>query len=375
MDQADKSFQAAHELGRVYDAITDRKVLADFFLNTVLRFIPAKNAYLFLMGQHKALWLDTQAGASSEIPEGLLTRAQQAFDDGKAMARDGFLFLPVIASNAALGIACLERMPDAPAFEHSDVELGFDLTSHFSGALKNILLFEENLKMERLAAVGQAMGMVLHELKNILQLAKFSDEMIRMGIADKNEKFLQKGLEKLTKILKEMDGFTWEMMSLTKNYQMEPEPMHISKLLGELQSDLADRAAGYEVGLDFEAEANFPEVEGDQRSLYRALLNLIKNAFEAFQEKTNACIKIRARVIDEEHYEITVEDNGSGMTEEVRARLFEAFFSTKGKRGTGLGLLVVARTVKAHLGNVRVESKAGEGTKFILTLARKIPRN
>jgi signal transduction histidine kinase len=62
------------------------------------------------------------------------------------------------------------------------------------------------------------------------------------------------------------------------------------------------------------------------------------------------------------------------MSEEVKAKLFEAFFSTKGKRGTGLGLMVVARTAKMHQGTVRVESQLGTGTKFILTLPRAFTR-
>ena len=90
--------------------------------------------------------------------------------------------------------------------------------------------------------------------------------------------------------------------------------------------------------------------------------------------KSEACITIRARIKDETHYELIVGDNASGMSEEVKAKLFEAFFSTKGKRGTGLGLMVVARTAKMHHGNVRVESQLGVGTKFILTLPRSFPR-
>jgi signal transduction histidine kinase len=242
------------------------------------------------------------------------------------------------------------------------------------------------------------MGMVIHEIKNIMQLARFSDEMTRMGIKEKNEKFLSKGLEKMSKTLKEMDGFIGEMLSLTKDYQLEPEKVDIPALLAELQSDLAERAQGYHIKIDFKTAPEFPAVEGDGRSLYRALLNLVKNAFEAFQDKPNspsenpkvnwaspgnpqskengcqgkpdACIKIRARVKDAEHYELTVEDNASGMSEEVKAKLFEAFFSTKGKRGTGLGLMVVARTAKMHQGTVRVESELGVGTNFILTLPR-----
>jgi signal transduction histidine kinase len=71
---------------------------------------------------------------------------------------------------------------------------------------------------------------------------------------------------------------------------------------------------------------------------------------------------------------LIVEDNASGMSEEVKAKLFEAFFSTKGKRGTGLGLMVVARTARMHQGAVKVESQPGKGSKFILTLRRSFPK-
>jgi signal transduction histidine kinase len=167
-----------------------------------------------------------------------------------------------------------------------------------------------------------------------------------------------------------MDGFIWEMLSLTKDYELEPEKVDLSGILAELQSDLAERAEGYHIELDFKTDPGFPDVEGDGRSLYRALLNLVKNAFEAFQSKENARIRIRAKIKDSDHYELTVEDNASGMTDEIRAKLFEAFFSTKGKHGTGLGLMVVARTVKMHHGTVNVESQPGVGTRFTLTLPR-----
>ncbi|MBU9889920.1 MAG: HAMP domain-containing histidine kinase [Candidatus Omnitrophica bacterium] len=374
MSTPENSYQAAHELGRIYDAVTDRKVLVDFFLATVFQLIPADRGYLFLATPQRTLLLDASEPACAEMPLGLSVSAQEAFAEGKPVIREPFLFLPVIARNTAMGIACFERNPGRGPFGEKDMEIGFDLVSEFSGALKNILLFEENLKMERLAAVGQAMGMVIHELKNIMQLTRFSDEMIRIGLKEKNEGFLTKGLEKMARSLKEMDGFASEMLSLTKDYQLEPAPMNVPALLEELDSDLSEKARGNHIRLDFQTEADFPEVEGDARAIYRALLNLIKNAFEAFQDRAAACVKVRARVLDDTSYEILVEDNAAGMTEEVKARLFEAFFSTKGKRGTGLGLLVVARTVKMHRGNIRVESSPGLGTKFFLTLPRSSPK-
>jgi signal transduction histidine kinase len=376
MNTPEKSFQAAHELGRVYDSITDKKVLMDFFLTSVMQFVPARQGFLFIATQSKTLLLEATAPSGAEAPAGLADAAKKAFESGKPFAGAEGMFLPLIARNSAMGVAYFEKKnPKAYDFSPLELEIGFDLSSEFSGALKNILLFEENLKMERLAAVGQAMGMVVHEIKNIMQLAKFSDEMIRMGIKEKNQKFLTTGLFKMTKTLKEMDGFIWEMLSLTKDYQLEPEKIDVPAILKELQGDLAERAEGYKVKLDFKADSGFPAVEGDGRSVYRALLNLVKNAFEAFDNNPQARITIRARVKDDERYEIVVEDNACGMPEEVKARLFEAFFSTKGKRGTGLGLMVVARTAKMHEGNVKVESQVGVGTKFILTLRRIFPKS
>jgi signal transduction histidine kinase len=374
MQNSGQPYQAAHEVGRVYDAITDKKVLADFFLTTVLQFVPAQRGYLFLATQNKTLLPEAAVPAGTEPSKELIATVQEAFDSGKPFARKGQLFLPLVVRNSALGVACFERAAGEPAFTPKEIEIGFDLASQFSGALKNNILFEENLKMERLAAVGQAMGMVIHEIKNIMQLARFSDEMTRMGINEKNPKFIEQGLAKMKKTMKEMEGLIWEMLSLTKDYQLEPEKIDIPAILEELKSDLAERAEGYKIRLDLEADPKFPSVEGDGRSLYRALLNLVKNAFEAFSDKSDACVKIRARIKDGDFYELTVEDNASGMSEEVRARLFEAFFSTKGKRGTGLGLMVVARTAKMHQGTVTVESQPGVGTKFILHLRRFFPK-
>lgn len=370
MSQPEKSYQGAHEIGRVYDAITDSKVLMDFFLTTALQFISASQSYLLIAAKNKTLLLEASFPPAQEISPAIASAAQKTFETGKQGLIEGRMFLPLIARNSVMGVACLERNAGAPAFTSQELEIEFDLASEFSGALKNIFLFEENLKMERLAAVGQAMGMVIHEIRNIMQLARFSNEMISIGIKEKNPKFLDTGLFKMNKTLKEMEGFIWEMLGLTKDYKLEPEKIDLPAILAELQSDLAERAEAYKVKLDFSADLGFPSVEGDGRSLYRALLNLVKNAFEAYEKTAEPLIKIRARVKDNDRYELTVEDNACGMTEEIRSKLFEAFFSTKGKRGTGLGLMVVARTVKMHQGEVRVESQPGVGTKFILILPR-----
>lgn len=227
------------------------------------------------------------------------------------------------------------------------------------------------LKAERLAAVEQTVSAVMHEIKNIIQLAKFSDEYLRMGIQSKNEQHMAKGVEGIGKALHDMDGFISEMLSLSKNYRIALQKMKVQDLLLELQKDVQRRAEEFHVALDFQAEEPMPEVEGDPRSLKGALLNLVKNAIEA-RKSEGAYVRIKARSRDEAHYEIAVEDNGLGMTDEVKANLFQPFYSTKGEHGTGLGLMVVERTVKAHRGEIQFESEVGKGTRFTLTFPKTL---
>jgi len=158
------------------------------------------------------------------------------------------------------------------------------------------------------------------------------------------------------------------MLSLTKDYKVEAQKVNVPEFLLGLAKDLQGRAEQLSVRLDFQAEG-VAEVYADSRSLYRALLNLAQNAIEACN-KDDSWVKIRVLPKDNDFYLITIEDNGEGMSSEVKARLFQAFFSTKGKKGTGLGLLIAFKTFHAHQGAVQVESELGKGTKFIITLAR-----
>jgi PAS domain S-box-containing protein len=111
-----------------------------------------------------------------------------------------------------------------------------------------------------------------------------------------------------------------------------------------------------------------PPVEGDVAELREALLNLIFNALDAMPNGGTLTFATAAR---EGEAEIRVQDDGVGMTEEVRLRCFEPFFSTKGERGTGLGLAQVWGAVRRHGGGIGVESSEGSGTTFVLTLPRR----
>ena len=371
MTDEDKDFKGANEIGRIYDSFHDKKLLCDFFIDSVLAFIKAKKGYLFLVGNSDQLWLESSTEPQNDTASlPIHVRAPEIFTKGQTLQEGHILWIPLIVRNAAIGLACFVK-ESTVLFTDKDFSLALDLTSQLAGSLKNIILFEQNIKMERLAAMGQTLSMVMHELTNILQLGKLSDECLRRGIQKQNETSIKRGLDGLSKALRDMEGFTYEMLSLTKDYKIKPDPMDMGKLLAELKADLDEKAAQARVSLDFAVEGELAPVQGESRSLYRALLNMVKNALEA-ADKQDAFIRIRARSLDQDQYEIVIQDNGQGMPPEVKAQIFQAFFSTKGERGTGLGLIIIDKTIKAHQGKIHLDSEPGKGTCFTLTLPKKL---
>ncbi|MDD5672294.1 MAG: ATP-binding protein [Candidatus Omnitrophica bacterium] len=367
----DKDLRSVNEIGKIFNSLTDKKILCDFFLDTVGRFIESEQGGLFLSASEDKIWIEATLGEAAPDQDSLRSEAQTALKQGKPVSKGSMIFVPLIVRNAAMGIAYFMRPSGKPPFQDRDLAIAFDLSAQMASALKNTLLFEQNLEMAKLAAIGQSMGMVLHEIKNIMQLAIFAQEWLRRGAEKKNFEYLDRGISGIEKAMKEMDGFVYEILSLTKSYKIDPQKIDLKTLIEELGKDLQEKARQFRVQLDFQVEEGFPEVSGERRTLYRALLNLVKNAMEACN-KDESCIRLRVRSRDEVYYEIIIEDNGQGMSDEVKAKLLQAFFSTKGERGTGLGLMMVDRTLKAHGGKMKVDSVLGQGTTFTLTLPKVI---
>jgi signal transduction histidine kinase len=141
-------------------------------------------------------------------------------------------------------------------------------------------------------------------------------------------------------------------------------------VVGEVVDLLRETASEKGVRLRTELDDKVSSEPLDRSTIYRAILNLVTNAIDACTEsETGDLVVLRTRSEPDE-IALTVEDNGIGMTDEVRSRLFTRFFSTKPGKGTGLGLPVVKKIVEEHGGTVDVESQPGRGSTFRLRLPR-----
>jgi signal transduction histidine kinase len=111
---------------------------------------------------------------------------------------------------------------------------------------------------------------------------------------------------------------------------------------------------------------NIPPVPVDAEGIYQVFSNLIKNSLQAMQA-CGGVVRISA-ALEPEHLLIRFEDTGPGIDEQNLSRIFEAFFTTKGKQGTGLGLAIVKSIIEAHRGTVSCRSRTSAGAEFVLRL-------
>ena len=129
-----------------------------------------------------------------------------------------------------------------------------------------------------------------------------------------------------------------------------------------------------EKGIDLQfRKGNFlPSILLDAKLMRRALLNIVNNSISALSGRISPHIIFETKV-DGNFVALSVEDNGSGMSEEVKEKIFEPYFTTKTQGGTGLGLTAVLKIMNAHKAEIGIESRKGEGTKF--TFSFPIPQS
>ena len=223
---------------------------------------------------------------------------------------------------------------------------------------------------ERLTALGQMAGGIAHDFNNLLQaILGYAQLMARSpGNAD----VVRRGIDVIEKAA---NGGAETVRRIQKFARLRPDEPFVTMDLNQVVRDsLAITRPRWEekkvkggVPLQLELELGpVPVVMGRPAELNEVITNLVLNAIDAMPK--GGTLRIRTRLGDHRHALITVADTGMGMSEEVRKKVFDPFFTTKGEEGTGLGLSVSHSIVERHGGELKVDSRPGEGTTFTITL-------
>ncbi|MCJ7628180.1 MAG: ATP-binding protein [Longimicrobiales bacterium] len=230
------------------------------------------------------------------------------------------------------------------------------------------------LRSKRLAALGQALTGIQHSIKNMLNVMKGGSYMVKLGIAKDDKTLLLEGWEMVREGIEDMTQMSMSMLDFARTRKLNLRPTDLGGLVQKIYgiSHAKFKEAG--VTLTIDVTPDLPLVVCDLEGIRSVVMDLTSNALDACSWKEYNSIQqptVIVRVVPaarDDHIEIQVKDNGAGMTEEVRKRVFMPFFSTKEKKGTGIGLAVVGRIVESHEGDTYVESEPGEGTTFRVLL-------
>lgn len=246
-------------------------------------------------------------------------------------------------------------------------------TVSFYQDLREIKRLEgELLHAERLAAIGQTIAGVAHGIKNILHGFKGGSYLVNLGIDKNDGGKLKKGWDMIQRNIGRTSDLVLDLLSYSKEREPDYQPCDPNAIIQDVCEVMQNLAAENQVALVTELDPSIGSVVMDPHTIHQCLTNLISNAIDAclFDQDMSKKwrITVQSACQDGKFIRISVCDNGTGMSPAVRKKLFTSFFSTKGHRGTGLGLLVTRKAVEEHGGTIEVTSEEGRGTAFTLWL-------
>jgi signal transduction histidine kinase len=227
---------------------------------------------------------------------------------------------------------------------------------------------DEGGTRDRLALIGETVAALSHSIKNMLQGMRFGADAVDLALSRGDLARAQEGWPVLQRNLDRIHALALNMLAWAKERPLEPEATDANDIAREVRELLAPAAGRRRVGVVIALDESLPPVEIDGPAIHQALTNLVLNAIEAAPERTGLVEIATAYHVESDELVIRVTDNGTGIPDAVRARLFEPFVSSKGQRGTGLGLAVARKIAERHGGRLEVEQTSRKGTTFALFL-------
>ncbi len=374
------------EIARTITSSLALEDVLDRVLEGALHFSGAERGYLFLKeGEHLARWrrgsideddvqvslsvLDEVTATGRPIYRDVASGepGQSTSDSIVRLRLQAILCLPLAIRQDVIGVVYLDSRRRLPHHQ-PDLPLLEALAGLAAVAIQNSRLVEERLRAERTSVIGQVARAVVHDLRSPLSSIRGLAELLHERAPQEDP-----SRPHLATIMAEVDrltGLTGDLLQFSREAPpLLRSPARLADLVRQtlkpLQPRLQRVSVSLSLGLDEEARASV-----DAPRMLRVLHNLVANSLDAM--RGGGLLDIRCRRVNGTS-QISVRDSGCGMSEEVRRRVFEPFFTHGKAHGTGLGMAIVQKIVAEHGGRIDVESSPGKGTTVTLALPAAAP--
>jgi signal transduction histidine kinase len=311
----------------------------------------------------------------------------ERFNTGQSIVRFGIrevICVPMKGRHETLGVLYLDTHSSprdliahnnpTGKFTEDHLKLAVAIGHQAALAIEETRYHHAMVQAERLAAVGQTIAALSHHIKNILTGMKHGSEILKMGIDQKDETYLHQGWKMVEKTRGKIHDLVMDMLTYSKEREPAVEDTDLNELFRDVLGMVEGRVKELGVGLETRFEEALPPVPCDPEGIHRALLNIVGNALDAVEERPNPRLLVGTRLdLATGWVNLAVVDNGVGIPPEKQKDVFKPFVSSKGAKGTGLGLAVSRKILREHGGDIVLESTPGKGTKFFLRLPLRSP--
>ena len=274
-----------------------------------------------------------------------------------------------------------EMVVTSKSGEHYNVLIGTAPIRNASGEIVQVMEMSTNITEIRqlqshLSSLGLLIGTVSHGIKGLLTGLDSGIYLLNSGFAKDNKDDIEEGWETVRVMVDRIRSMVLNILYYAKERDLETETINTLNFANEVASVIEAKAENRGVTFTRDFDESVDGFEVDAGVFRSALINVLENAVDACEaKKTDEGCSVRFGVHQETDYIVfDVQDNGIGMDDETREKMFTLFFSSKGSKGTGLGLFVSHQIVTQHGGSIEVDSAEGKGAHFQIKMPKKLTK-
>lgn len=281
------------------------------------------------------------------------------------------LCAPMTIDDELTGALCIDRRSRADAFKPLDLRFTATVANILGVYLEKLRIQDEYVKQERLAAVGQVIAGLAHYAKNIITGLQLSVAGMQRMLQRESFDNMDICVDGIASEERRLTNLILDMLSYAKDHEPMRLEMNVNDVLESVVRPFESQLGERDIKLEQTLADNLPTLMAEKNALHRVFLNLFVNALDALDGVAgrDKVIRLTSAMAEEgKAVELTMWDSGCGIPASETEDIFGVFFSTKGSKGTGLGLAVSRKIIEEHHGSITVASEEGAWTEFRIRL-------